>query len=176
MIAATYASAGTLDLGRHLGISDSDAQILYFAAGLLLTLALTMITAYYAVQNKRMADEMRRQSRPYVYLVQEGGQLKIRNSGNRTAHHVKIEVVRDANMAEGEFRQVGENTVLGLAKFGSAEMIREGVRTLSPDAERVVGRFARPAPTRRVHVECRVSYQDGSGLSYAETLYEEYRV
>jgi hypothetical protein len=141
-----------------------------------LTGALVLITGYYAWQNKRMVEEMRGQSRPYIYLVQEGGQLKIRNSGNRTAHHVKIEVVRDADMAEGEFRQEGENTVLGLAKFGSAAIIREGVRTLSPDAERVVGRFARPAPTRRVHLECRVSYQDGSGKPYEETLYEEYRV
>jgi len=46
MIAAIYAG-NALNLGARFGVSDSDAQILYFAGSLLLTLVLIFVTAYY---------------------------------------------------------------------------------------------------------------------------------
>jgi len=46
-----------LELGRRWGISDSDAQILYFVGSLVVAVGLSIITGYYAWQNKRMADQ-----------------------------------------------------------------------------------------------------------------------
>jgi len=47
---------GAWNLGARFGISDSDAQLLYFAGSILLALVLAAITGYYARQNRRMAD------------------------------------------------------------------------------------------------------------------------
>src|SRR4029077_15511644 len=45
------------ELVRRWGISDSDAQILYFVGSLVVAVGLSIITGYYAWQNKRMADQ-----------------------------------------------------------------------------------------------------------------------
>jgi hypothetical protein len=50
-----------------VGLSDSDAQILYFIGSLVLATALLGVTIYYARQNKRMADEMTRQRQISLY-------------------------------------------------------------------------------------------------------------
>lgn len=141
-----------------------------------LTGALVVITAYYAWQNKRMVEEMRRQSRPYVYLVCSGGLLVLRNTGTRSAHWIRIRLLQDPDLLEGEWRQEGENRILGLARLSSSVVIRDGIRTLVPGSEQVVGQLARPAPGRPARVECVVSYQDGAGTKYDEQLAEEYRV
>jgi hypothetical protein len=135
-----------------------------------LTGALVLITGYYAWQNKRMVEEMRRQSRPYIYLVCDGGRLVLKNSGTRSAHWIRVRVLHDADLQEGEWRQEGETRTLGLARLSTNVVVREGVRSLVPGSERGIGRLARPAPARPARVECVVSYQDGAGTSYEERL------
>lgn len=176
MIAAICARAATLDLGRRFGVSDSDAQILYFAGSLLLAVVLAAITWFYALQNKRMVEEMRRQSRPYVYLVCNGGRLVLKNSGTRSAHWIRIRVLHDADLQEGEFRQEGDRKILGMARLSTNVVVKEGVRALIPGAEQDIGQLARPALARPARVEYVVSYQDGVGTKYNEQLAEEYRV
>lgn len=165
------------NLEGRLGLTVNDAQILYSAGSLVLAFALVGVTIWYAISTGRMVAEMRRQNRPYVYIVCEQGRLIVRNSGNRSAHHIRPEILTDAYLQEGELRQEGENQILGLAQVGTSVTIREGIRTLVPGGERHIGQLARPMPARpAVRLEYIVRYQDGAGTEYQEQLAEDYRV
>ncbi len=139
-----------------------------------LTAVLIGVTGYYAWQNKRMVVEMRRQNRPYVYVVFEKGSLIVHNAGNRSAHRVAIRVVRDINLAESEMRDEKGELVLALAKASSHAACREGIRTLVPGASRAIGRVAYTRPGHPERFGYVVSYRDGVGTRYEEKLSEEY--
>lgn len=99
---------GAWNLGARFGISDSDAQILYFAASVALTIVLVILTIYYTWQNRRMAEAMHRQNelstRPVIVasiaevpsetsLVWPGGRLTIRTIGMGPALFIRLNSV-----------------------------------------------------------------------------------
>jgi hypothetical protein len=63
-MAAIPRADGALNLGARFGISDSDAQILYFVASIVLAVVLVYVTAYYA---RRSAIELQRQNKLQAY-------------------------------------------------------------------------------------------------------------
>lgn len=139
-----------------------------------LTAVLVGVTGYYAWQNKRMVDEIRRQNRPYVYIVYERGALVIHNAGSRSAHRIAIKVLRDTDLLEGEFRDEHGKLTLGLAKVSTSRVCHDGIKTLVPGASRSIGRAAYTLPDQPARLEYLVSYLDGASTKYEEELSEEY--
>ena len=136
-----------------------------------LTVVLILVTMFYARQNRRMVQEMRRQNRPYVYIVFDR-RLVIRNGGDRSAHQVRFAILEDAHIAGAILKQdsFGAPTEFDRVPVSSVAIVRHGVHTLLPAAERVIG----PAPFETQTLKYRVCYQDGAGIRYKEVLTEEF--
>lgn len=189
----TQTASGTWNIGARLGLSDSDAQLLYFLGSLVLTVALVIVTAYYAWQNRQMVGEIRRQNRPYVFatVVKNPGQdpitqatiaasLVVRNTGNRVAMKVQMKVIREAFI----WQQVAEISGVPLrliddrAPVSTMRICGDGVSSLPPCEEHQVGYVPQNA---HEHPDCgpqqleyEIAYEDGAQTTYKERLSVRY--
>lgn len=183
------------NLGQRLGISDSDAQILYFAGSIILTIALVFVTAYYAYQNKRMVEEIRKQNRPYVFIAakrdgedpltakQMTRRLVLYNTGNRVARDIKLSIICDAFIWQYEFGEgrTPEDIAVSFVRHpvSMEPVCRDGLPSLAPGEEEEIGFVPKTA-----HKEDKdwgeqvlryvVSYFDGAGVKYEEELTARY--
>lgn len=135
-----------LCLGQRFGLTDSDAQILYFAASALLAAVLVGVTTYYAVQTKRMVDAMRR---PYVVMLiapdgQGGFRVILGNRGSGAACDVNLSVVRDIgirlsrwHLPDGWLNRAGQT-----ARVSDLPIVKAGLPLLPPGSEIEVACFA----------------------------------
>ncbi len=165
-----------------------------------LTTALVLITGYYAWQNKRMVEEMRRQNGPYLYVFHDRDWLVIKNGGTRSAHQVKITLLKDADVPKQyqEFAQViitrpGElpppepsekltpekwaEITQGTVKVSTLPAIKSGVSCIAPGERALLARVSRHIGTTTLHqFECVLRYRDGVGAQYEEKQVVEYEI
>ncbi len=163
------------------------------------TLLLVAITAYYAWQSKQMVQEMRRQNRPYVYMTCEDNSLLLKNDGTRSAHHVQLEILSDAEVpgqiewfAKVTIQRAGEppaprspeaspeqlqRLMDRTERVSTLPKIRKPVSTIVPGAAvhvaTVVGRSGERRMQELAYI---IRYRDGAGTPYEERLTEEYRI
>jgi hypothetical protein len=142
-------------------------QVLLAWATFAVTAVLVLITGYYAWQNKRMVDEIRRQSRPYLYIVHEEHCLVVKNGGTRSAHDIRIRLATDAKVpkqyetfAQVSITREGETSppqepsqqltpekwaeiTQGTVDVSTLPMIKSGIPTLVPGEGRPLAQVVR---------------------------------
>ncbi len=138
-----------------------------------LTFVLVVVTAYYAFQNARMVREMRRQNRPYVFIVfdQEDDSrytLFLRNAGSRSAHGVEVTIVQD-----GTILATPATGAIGTPRPTQRVKVSGQLRNphfLPPGDQWEIGfveRFIGTTHSRRTLLYS-IRYNDGAGAEYGE--------
>lgn len=164
------------------------SQILANWAIVILTAALVVVTYIYALYTKRMVEEIKRQSRPYVYMTFERYErsmpyhyyrLLLRNGGNRVAQRITVHISEDAwigchrvQVAENEFKT-------DFIRVSSSEVCKSGVTSLVPNGEIEVGFYDKQSlrdSKGRQSLSYTVTYFDGAGIQYTESASLEYNV
>lgn len=177
-----------------------NGQVLVAWATFGATAVLAIITAYYAWQNKRMVDEIRRQSRPYLYIVHDEHWLLVKNEGMRSAHGIQIELLSDAKVpkqyqtfATVTTTKAGElpppkpaekltpekraEMTQGTVNVSTLPIIKSGIPTLVPGGKRMLARVDRHIGLKEhQRFEYVIRYRDGSGLRYEEKQVAEYDI
>jgi hypothetical protein len=151
------------------------------------------------IEREKLPEEMRQQNRPYVYIVHDGNWLVLKNSGNRSAHDIQIEVTRDAlvpkqykSFATVTITKAGEppppspdpitpqkwaELLQGTQRTSDLPGIKTVTPTLVPDTDKRiahVGRYIGHNAAQRLDYTIR--YRDGAGLLYEEQLTTEYEI
>jgi hypothetical protein len=160
-------------------------QALSAIANLVLVLILARITARYAADTNRMVDEIRRQNRPYVFIAlfphrvgkeHDEDRLIVRNTGNRVAIDIRLEVLQDANIWFTFWEEVDDqghaaplDEVVAVSTLNS---VKYGIQSLVPDESTPLGYIPRGVPIRheRQELQYRIRYTDGAGTPYEESL------
>jgi hypothetical protein len=140
----------------------------------------------YHLRLMRALLQQSRSRRPHVFLAVKGDPddhtrrrpVVLRNAGELPARSVSIRVTRDAMLwtnARGEpDPALGEDRV----PFSTLDVCRHGVAGIPPGAEHPVAAFLTPAgrfmPDRQQTLECVVTYFDGEGARYQESVGLEY--
>lgn len=140
----------------------------------------------YHVREMRVLFHQTRSRRPHVFLALKGDPddrttrrpVVLRNAGELPARNVSVQVTRDAMIwtnARGEpDPSVGEDRV----PFSTLDVCRDGVIGIPPGGEHPVAAFLTPAgrfmQDRHQKLECTVTYFDGEGTRYEESVGLEY--
>lgn len=177
-------------------------QVLLAWATFAVTTVLVLITGYYAWQNKRMVDELRRQNRPYLYIAHEGDWLVVENGGTRSAHDIWIELLNDAKVPK-QYQVFAQLTVTeageppppkpdpshwltpekvaelteGKVNVSTLPLIKSGIPTLVPGGKRALAQVVRHIGLKEhQRLGYLIRYGDGSGLRYSEQQVAEYDI
>ncbi len=143
-------------------------------------------TAVYHVRQMRQLFSQTRPRRPHVFLVVKGDPderakrrpVVLRNGGDLPARDISIAVTRNAMIwtnARGEpDPQIADERV----PFATLDVCRYGVIGLPPGGEYPVA-FLTPAgrfmQDRHQTLECTITYLDGEGGRYVESIGFEYQ-
>lgn len=139
---------------------------------------------YHARQTRALARGSRAR-RPHVFLAIKGDAddgtkrrpVVLRNGGDLPARHIAVRVVHDgliwttARTPEGG--PGGEERV----PFSTLDVCRYGLMGLPPGGEHAVACLTpagRWMPDRQQTLECRITYADGEGVRYEESVGLEY--
>jgi hypothetical protein len=152
---------------------------------LVLAGVITAAFAYHVRQLWVLFDRTRAR-RPHVFLLVKGDPddrakrrlVVLRNAGELPARKVSIRVTRDAMIwtnARGEpDPSVGDDRV----PFSTLDVCRDGVLGIPPGGEHPVAAFLAPAgrfmQDREQKLECILTYFDGEGARYEESVGLEY--
>jgi len=173
---------------RLNNVAYSWSQLLANWAIVALTAALVVVTYIYAMYTRRMVEEIKRQSRPYVYMTFERYErsmpyhyyrLLLRNGGNRVAQRIRVHISEDAwigchrvQVAENEFKT-------DFIKVSFSEVCTSGVTSLVPNGETEIGFYDKQSlqgSKGRQSLSYTVSYFDGAGIPYTESASLEYNL
>lgn len=150
----------------------------------LLNALLTGAILYHAKQTRELARASRLR-RPHVFLAIKGDAddgtkrrpVVLRNGGDLPARDVTVRVVRDALIwtvpRQVDGRVGGEERV----PFSALDVVRYGVIGIPPGGEHPIACLTpagRWMPDRAQTLECTISYQDGEGGRYTESIGLEY--
>ena len=149
--------------------------------GRLLLGAIVTGSVLYHARVMRQLFQQTKARRPQVFLVIKGDPdettkrrpVVLRNAGELPARHVVLRVVRDAmiwtNHRGIPDPQLDEDRV----PFSALPACRDGVIGIPPGGEYPVG-FLTPAgrwmQDREQQLECTVTYEDGEGARYEESI------
>lgn len=129
---------------------------------IIVTATLVYITNKYVKYTFHMAEEMKIQNRPNVFLdfdmFEEHFDLSISNIGNRTAHNVAFELIEDIENSRGE-------------KLSDKEVIRNGISYFPPQRRFIFDfDFARPFLSKgnKKFLYFRIKYRDSNGKEYKD--------
>ena len=145
---------------------------------------LTAAVLYHARQTRELARATRAR-RPHVFLAIKGDAgdstkrraVVLRNGGDLPAREVQLRISRDALIwtmpRQSDLGVGGEERV----PFSTLDVCRYGVIGIPPGGEHPVGCLTpagRWMPDREQALECTITYQDGEGERYEETVGLEY--
>jgi hypothetical protein len=151
---------------------------------LLFGAAVTGAILYHAAQTRALARAAKTK-RPHVFLAIKGDAddgtkrraVVLRNGGELPAREVRVRVVRDALIwtlpRQSDLGVGGEERV----PFSTLDVCRYGVIGLAPGGEHAIGCLTpagRWMPDRDQALECTISYEDGEGETYSESVGLEY--
>jgi len=170
-------------LFERLGITASDIQAFSSLASVAVAMLLAWITYRYARDTRRMVDEMRRQHRPYLYLLWEQDsdeevptvyRLKLKNAGDRVAQQIALRVSQDAEIVTLTRDPDATNWVNFkpvAVPVSSLSICQDGVKSLGPGDVLLLGysNWYRSATEEQV-LGYEIAYQDGAGALYSERL------
>lgn len=150
----------------------------------LVALLLTAAVLYHARQTRELARSTRSR-RPHVFLAIKGDAddgtkrraVVLRNGGDLPAREVYVKIVRDALIwtlpRQSDLGGGGEERV----PFSTLDVCRYGVIGIPPGGEHPIGCLTpagRWMPDREQVLECTVTYEDGEGVRYQESIGLEY--
>ena len=151
---------------------------------LLFGAALTGAILYHARQTRDLARSTRTR-RPHVFLAIKGDAddgtkrraVVVRNGGDLPAREVHVKVIRDALIwtlpRQSDLGVGGEERV----PFSTLDVCRYGLVGLAPGGEQSIACLTpagRWMPDRDQALECTITYEDGEGSKYTETVGLEY--
>jgi hypothetical protein len=169
---------------ERYGISAADIQALSSLASVVLATVLAWVTWRYARDTRRMVNEMRRQHRPYLYLLWEqdsnGEQvptvyrLKLKNAGDRVAQDISLRMIQDAlvvTLTQDPEAKDWVNYKPVAVPVSSLTICHDGLKSLGPGDVVWLGysNWYRSATEEQV-LGYELDYRDGAGVVYRERL------